>query len=228
MNFIHDRQELEQTLILMHHEGRSIRELCRQFQLGRNTVRRILRGHRQRRDNGHEVLTKRLRRASKLDGFNSEIKKLLEKYPTLTGLRMYEELKDRGYAGGISILRERLKKLRPPKREPVIRFETDPGRQGQMDWSPYTIPFTRMGKCQVQCFSYILGFSRRQYIDFTTHRDFYTLIRRHQDTFQYYGGVPKECLYDSEKTVVLRWECGRPVFNPAFTSYVITSFMWRR
>jgi hypothetical protein len=52
------------------------------------------------------------------------------------------------------------------------------------------------------------------------HRDFYTLIRRHQDTFQYYGGVPKECLYDNEKTVVLRWECGKPVFNPAFTSFI--------
>ncbi len=220
MNFIHNRQELEQALILMHREGRSIRELSRQFHLGRNTVRRILRAHAQRRDMGHDVLTKRLRRASKLDGFDSEIKKLLEKYPDMTGLRIYEELKEMGYAGGISILRERLKKLRPPKREPVIRFETDPGQQGQCDWSPYTISFTRIGKNQVQCFSYILGFSRRQYIDFTIHRDFYTLIRRHQDAFQYYGGVPKECLYDGEKTVVLRWECGRPVFNPAFTAFI--------
>jgi transposase len=220
MKFLQNRQELEQTLILLHHEGRSIRELSRQFQLGRNTIRRILRAQAQRRDRGHEVLTKRLRRASKLDGFDPEIKKLLNRYPDITGLRIYEELKEAGYAGGISILRERIKKLRIPKREPIIRFETEPGQQGQMDWSPYTIPFTRTGKCQVQCFSYILGFSRRQYIDFTTHRDFYSLIRRHQDAFQYYGGVPKECLYDSEKTVVLRWECGRPVFNPAFTAFI--------
>jgi transposase len=220
VNLIRNRQELEQALILMHHGGRSIRELCRQFHLGRNTVRRILRAHARRRDYGHDVLTKKLRRASKLDGFDSEIKKLLEKYPTMKGQRVYEELKQMGYPGGISILRERLKKLRPPKREPVIRFETEPGQQGQMDWSPYTIPFTRTGKSPVQCFSYILGFSRRQYIDFTLHRDFYTLIRRHQNAFQYYGGVPKECLYDNEKTVVLRWECGRPVFNPAFTAFI--------
>jgi transposase len=220
MKFLHNRQELEQTLILMYQEGRSIRELSRQFQLGRNTVRRILRAHAQRRNRGHDVLTKRLRRASKLDGFDPEIKKLLEKYPDITGLRIYEELKEAGYAGGISILRERLKKLRPPKREPVIRFETDPGQQGQMDWSPYTIPFTRTGKSQVQCFSYILGFSRRQYIDFTLHHDFYSLIRRHQDAFEYFGGVPRECLYDNDKTVVLRWECGRPVFNPAFTAFI--------
>ena len=220
MKFIHDRQELEHTLILMHQEGRSIRELCRHFHLGRNTIRRILRAHAQRRDMGHDLLTKRLTRASKLDEFDSQILKLLEKYPRITGVRIYEELKEAGYCGGISILRERLKKIRPPDREPVIRFETDPGQQGQMDWSPYTIPFIRSGKSQVQCFSYILGFSRRQYIDFTSHHDFYSLIRRHQDAFEYFGGVPRECLYDNEKTVVLRWECGKPVFNPAFTAFI--------
>jgi len=220
MKFIHDRKELEHTLILMHNEGRSIHELTRQFQMGRNRVRRILRGHESRRDSGHDLLVKKVKRASKLDDFEPEIKKLLEKYPYITGLRIYEELKERGYGGGISILRERLKTLRAPQREPVIRFETGKGRQGQMDWSPYRIPFTRAGKSEVQCFSYILGFSRRQYIDFTVRRDFHSLIRRHQDAFQHYGGVPKECLYDNEKTIVLRWECGRPVFNPAFTSFI--------
>lgn len=220
MRFLGNRQELEHTLILLHHEGNPIRELSRQFHLGRNAVRRILRAHAQRRDQGHELLTQRLKRASKLDGFEEQIQKLLDKYPKIKGVRIFEELKMAGYSGGISILRERLQKLRVPDREPVIRFETAPGQQGQMDWSPYTIPFTRTGKGQVQCFSYILGFSRRQYIDFTTRRDFYSLIRRHQDAFRYFGGVPKECLYDSEKTVVLRWECGRPVFNPAFTAFI--------
>ncbi|HBD07380.1 MAG TPA: IS21 family transposase [Syntrophobacteraceae bacterium] len=220
MTFLRNRQELEHALILMHQEGGSIRELSRAFHLGRNTVRRILRAHAQRRDVGHDLLTKRLTRASKLDRFDPEIKRLLDKYPGITGLRLYEELKEAGYPGGISIVRERLKTLRASDREPVIRFETEPGQQGQMDWSPYTISFTRTGKCQVQCFSYILGFSRRHYIDFTPHHDFYSLIRRHQDAFEYFGGVPRECLYDNEKTVVLRWECARPVFNPAFTAFI--------
>jgi len=166
------------------------------------------------------MLKKRLKRASKLDDFEPEIKRLIEKYPDMTGVRIHEELKGAGYTGGITILRERLLDLRAPCKEPVIRFETPPGLQGQMDWSPYAISFTRTDKATVQCFSYILGFSRRQYIDFTTRRDFFSLIRRHQDAFEYYKGVPKECLYDNEKTVVLRWEAGRPVFNPAFTAFI--------
>jgi transposase len=217
---IGSREEFEHTLIIMHNEGWGIRALSRHFKIGRNALRRILRAHADRRNCGHDVLKKRLKRTSKLDGFEPEIKKLLEKYPGLTGLRVYEEMKEAGYTGGISILRERLKKLRAPHKEPVMRFETEPGHQGQMDWSPYTIAFTRTGKSKVQCFSYILGFSRRQYIYFTVRHDFYSLIRRHQDAFQYFQGCPRECLYDNEKTIVLRWEAGRPVFNPAFTLFI--------
>jgi hypothetical protein len=66
----------------------------------------------------------------------------------------------------------------------------------------------------VLCFSYILGYSRRHYIDFTIDRKFFTLIRRHQDAFAHFEGVPKTCLYDGEKTVILRWEAGQPVYNP--------------
>ena len=213
------RDEFEQRLILLYHEGWSIRALCRHFGTSRNAVRRILRAHAHSREEGHEILQRRLPRGSKLDAFEPEIQKILESYPTITAIRLHEKLGELGYAGGITILRERLAAVRPRK-DPVRRFETPPGLQGQQDWSPYTIPFTRTGKGTVQCFSYILGFSRRQYLDFTTRRDFFTLIRRHQDAFEYYGGVPKECLYDCEKTVVLRWEAGKPVFNPAFTAFL--------
>jgi hypothetical protein len=95
-----------------------------------------------------------------------------------------------------------------------------PGSRGKWIGAPYTIPFTRTGKACVLCFSYILGFSRRQYIDFTANRKFFTLIRRHQDAFRHFEGVPKQCLYDGEKTVLLRWEAGRPVYNPAFIAFI--------
>lgn len=167
-----NRNELAHTIVIMHNEGFSIRALCRRFHMGKSRVRKILRDHEARRDSGHELLTKRIKRASKLDAYESVIKTTLEKYP------------------------------------------------GQMDWSPYKIKFIRAGNVTVQCFSYVLGFSRRQYIDFTLRHDFHTLVRRHQDAFSYFNGVPLECLYDNEKTVVLRWEAGRPVYNPAFAAFI--------
>jgi len=222
--YVRNREELVHLIITMHAEGWTIRALSRHFQMGRNTLRGILRKNATARNEGHDILAQKRKqtpRQSKLDPFVPTMKALLEQFPDITGERLYEELKIKGYVGGISILRGRLRDLRPkPKRDPVIRFETDPGVQGQMDWSPYTIPFTRTGKTQVLCFSYILGFSRRQYIDFTTNRKFFTLIRRHQDAFHHFEGVPKQCLYDGEKTVLLRWEAGRPVYNPAFIAFI--------
>ena len=130
--FIQNREELEQRLVIMKtQEGWSIRALARHFAVSRNLVRRILRKHEQRRDQGHDILLKdrpvrQTERASKLDAYQETIQRLLEKYPRITGQRLFEELRDAGYDGGISILRDRLRRLRPrPKKTPVIRFETE-------------------------------------------------------------------------------------------------------
>jgi transposase len=221
--YIRNREELEHTIILRHAEGCSLRSLSQHFGMARNTIRRIIRKNHSRRDQGHDVLAERkpIKRQSKLDPYMELMKRLIAQYPKITGVRLYEELTAHGFAGKKTIVTDCLRKIRPrPKREPVVRFETEPGRQGQMDWSPYTLRFTKDGKKTVQCYSYILGFSRRQHIDFTENRKFFTLIRRHQDTFAYFGGVAETCLYDGEKTVVLRWEAGRPVFNPAFVAFI--------
>lgn len=222
---IHSREELERLLVTMNREGWSIRKLTRHFCISRNMVRRILRKHAANRNQGHDIVREQIKqptlRPSKLDPFVEQIKELLKDFPKITAQRVYEEITAAGYAGGVSILRDRLRMLRPmPKKAPVVRFETEPGLQGQMDWSPYTLDFLRQGKTTINCFSYILGFSRRQYIDFTMRRDFFTLIRRHQDSFAHFNGSPRQCLYDNEKTVVLRWEAGRPVFNPSFASFI--------
>jgi len=135
--YVRNREELEHLIITMRAEGWTLRGLCRHFQMGRNTLRRILRKKDSERNEGHDILAQKRRQAprkSKLDPFLPAMKELLEKYPEITAKRLYEELSVQGYEGGISILRDRFRKLHPkPKRNPVMRFETDPGVQGQMD-----------------------------------------------------------------------------------------------
>lgn len=224
IEIIPDVAHVRLMVLTRHNEGWSIRCLSRHYGISRNRVRRILRTAETRRTECAPVLpcsNPHKRQARKIDDVVPVMKDLLTRYPTITGVRMLEELRVHGYRGGLTMLREQLALLRPSKRaDETIRFETDPGVQGQMDWSPYEIPFSRTGKTKVLCFSYILAFSRRQYIDFTMNRDFHTLIRRHRDAFEYFGGVPLQCLYDSEKTVVLRWEGGQPLFNPAFIDFI--------
>ena len=105
------------------------------------------------------IVARPIARKSKLDDFKPMIKRLLEQYPDMTGVRVHEELSENGFDGGPTIVKDYLRKIRPrPKKEPVVRFETEPGHQGQMDWSPYTLNFTRSGRQKVLCFSYIWAF----------------------------------------------------------------------
>ena len=57
--FVRSRQDLEHQIILMHAEGWGIRALSRHFNMGRNTIRRILRKNQEKRDKGHDVLDRR-------------------------------------------------------------------------------------------------------------------------------------------------------------------------
>lgn len=137
--FVRNRQDLEHQIILMHAEGWSIRALSRRFNMGRNTIRRILRKNQETRDKGHDVLDCRrpVARKSKLDDFKSMINGLLEKYPDITGVRVYEDLRENGFDGGQSIVKEYLRKIRPrPKKAPVVRFETPPGHQAKWTGVP--------------------------------------------------------------------------------------------
>jgi hypothetical protein len=96
---------------------------------------------------------------------------------------------------------------------------TAPGVQAQMDWATYEINFTIEGKRRVNLFSYILGYSRRQYIHFTESMDFETTMREHIKAFDHLGGVAAVCLYDNMKVVVTRWEDDAPIYNTRFLAF---------
>jgi hypothetical protein len=71
----------------------------------------------------------------------------------------------------------------------------------------------------VHLFSYVLGYSRRQYLRFVESQDFATTVREHVRAFTHLGGVAATCLYDNMKVVVTRYDGDEPVYNTRFLAF---------
>jgi transposase len=212
-------EELRNEIVRRRQGGASVRRIARDLGLARETVDNVIRRWEAQRDGG-AGRPSRPRRPSQVDPFNDLIRELLARYPDITIVRIFEELRSRGFRGGLTIVRERVLELRPPSlREPVIRFETPPGAQAQMDYSSYDIDFTGEGRRRVHLFSYLLGYSRRQYLRFVEAQDLATTLREHIRAFEHLGGVAATCLYDNMKVVVLRHGDEGPLYNPKFLAF---------
>jgi transposase len=168
------------------------------------TVRRLLRGP-----------AERPRRASKLDPFRPLITKRVCE-DGWTAVLVLEEIRALGYPGGSSVLKAFIRTLRPQAvRRPHLRFETAPGEQGQVDLSPYEVLLAGT-PTDVVCFSFVLGFSRWQYLHFFRRADAHAVCAGHVLAFAAAGGVPAEILYDRMKQVVLESHRHRVVLHPLF------------
>jgi hypothetical protein len=88
-----------------------------------------------------------------------------------------------------------------------------------MDYSTYDLDFTLEGRRRVHAFSYVLGYSRRQYLHFVEGQDFATTVRQHIRAFEHLGGVAATCLYDNMKVVVSGYDGDEPVYNPRFLAF---------
>jgi transposase len=209
-------------ILQLHQQGLSQRQIARQLHVSRDTVQRVLQQVAAARDDGAPAAlpASRSRPPRNLDAFTEVITQLLGRYPDLTARRLFEELLQRGFHGSYTTVWRRLQELRPAvPPPPVVRFETLPGRQAQMDYATYTIAFTATGPQRVQLFSYLLGYSRRQYLRFVQRQDFDTTVREHIAAFSHLGGVAAVCLYDNFKVVVQGYEDDEPIYNPRFLAF---------
>lgn len=216
-------EEMRNEIVRRRQEGVSLRQIAREVGMSRRTVARVL--ARVEAGRSGQVPVSRLpkppaRRARQLDEHEVFVQQLLQRYPSMTAVRVYQELRDRGFEGSYSTVRQRLRELRPqPTKEPVVRFETPMAFQAQMDFSTYDIDFSEEGRRRVYLFSYLLSYSRRAYMRFVEATDFTATIREHVRAFNYMGGVVTQVLYDNMKVVVLRHDDEGPLFNPRFLAF---------
>src|SRR5665648_494 len=215
-------ESLENTIITLHGKGWGIRRISGELFISRKRIRRVLVSNSVSRDTTPgEVITPKKKTQSKLDPYKELNAERLDKHNNITGERVYEHLKEKGYDGKTTILRDYLKNIRQSgSKTPVRLTETDPGQRAAHDWSDYNIRFTTTGKTErVTFFSYILSYCRRQHIEVVNDKRQKTLLRALINAFIYLDGVPKEIRSDNQKACVDYWESGRPAFNSRYLEF---------
>ena len=178
---------------VLSRQGKGIREIARMLAVSRNTLRRYPRS---------EGLPRyaRAARPSKLDPYRNYLAERAKSAAPdwIPATVLLREIRRLGYRGGYSTLKDYLATMRPVATpEPVIRFEADPGRQMQADFA--TI---RRGRDRLAVFIATLGWSRATYVEFVSDERLETLLGCHEHAFYFFGGVPREVLYDNMRTVV--------------------------
>ncbi|MFN8559744.1 MAG: IS21 family transposase, partial [Dehalococcoidia bacterium] len=193
--------------------GVAISEIARRTGYDRKTIRRI------RDQPGPPLPQGRAPRPSVLDPYAPYLRQRVAD-GVCNATKLYSEIQRQGYSGGVAIVRRFIHPLRP--RIPVLveRFETPPGWQGQVDWAACGRLWHDGRLHPLSAFVLTLGYSRRQYVEFTVRQDMETFLRCHVHAFHYFAGLPAELLYDNLKTAVdHRLADGAVVWNPRFRDF---------
>ncbi len=203
------------TIKILHEQGKSQRAIAKQLGISRNTVKKHL-----LQDINEPAYQSRPETPHKLSPFKHYIKGRIESaLPIhLSAVVIMREIKELGYDGGITRLRQHLVQLRGSQVAPeVVRFETAPGKQMQVDWGQM-----RGGKKPIHAFVAVLGFSRALFVYFTDNMRYETLEQCHRLAFNYFQGIPEDVWYDNMKTVVLErnaFGVGHHRFHPQFYQF---------
>jgi transposase len=199
-------------IVSMHKAGASISRIAREFGISRNTVKATL-----RRDGPPEYHRKPM--PSKLDPYKDYVRERLREFPELSVRRLFDEISALGYAGGISILKDFTRPYRVPRKHTVVRFETPPGEQAQVDYAELGIHEIHGLPTRVYAFTMVLSFSRCLYVEFAESCATDAFLSAHARAFAYFGGMPRRVLYDNAKVVALVHSRTVVTFNEALMDF---------
>jgi transposase len=163
-------------------KGNSKRQIAKLLKINRRTVTKKL-----QETEYSNPISKTILRVSILEPYKAYIRDFISKSNyRIPYSVILEDIKELGYPGSRSILQEFL-----------IRFETEPGEQLQVDWSTL-----RKGRQPIYAFVATMGYSRQTFVYFTDNMIAEILIMCHEQAFLFFGGITKTILYDNMATIV--------------------------
>ena len=151
-----------------------------------------------------------------LDRYIPFVDETLARHPRLVSTRILDMLVERGYTGSLRSLRRYVRDARPsPKSEVFLRVETLPGEQAQVDWA-HVGALTILGsKRPLWAFVIVLAYSRAMWAELVLDMGIESLRRSLVRAAAFFGGSPRQWLFDNAKTIVVERSGDAVRFHPA-------------
>lgn len=212
------KAEIQAQILSLHYgEGKSARAISQILGINRRSVARVI-----ERRAVRLAPSGQRKRDSLLDPYKPQIDELMIRDPFIAAVTVHQRMGEQGFIGGLTIVRDYMKKKRQTKvkpREAFLKLEFASGQTAQVDWGEFGNPFHDGVK--IHCFVMVLCYSRMIYIEFTRTEKFETFIRCHENAFKYFGSkVPLECWYDNLASAVTERMGGLIRFNSRFFQYM--------
>jgi len=212
----------EKRVLLRHYleRGLSKSSIARQLGISRRTVYHWIKTGQLDRELDDLAVSYGPRRPmpSKLDPYKAMIRARLQSYPRLSATRLHAEVQAAGYPGSYTQVKRYVRKVRPQApADPVVRFETPPGKQAQVDFAEFRMPWGKRYALLV-----VLGWSRFSWIGFYPRQTMRVLVDGLEAAFRAFGGVPEELLFDQMKAVIVddrRTDGGQLIENSEFLRF---------
>ena len=158
------------------------------------------------------------KRGSRLDPYKGQVVRWLDTHP-YSAQQIFQRLREAGFPGGVSIVKDYVRQIRPPKQKAFLKISFAAGEAAQVDWGEYgtiTVGGTRR---KLSFFLMVLCYSRMAYLEFTVSQTMEHFLGCHERAFAVLG-VPTRIMVDNLKSAVLRRLTGTaPVFNPRYVDY---------
>lgn len=162
-------------ILIMKEKGMSERSMARKLGISRNTVRKYLANPMPVRSNAHPQ-----KRETILDDYIEYIQTTLKDpdEPLYTATRIYDKISAMGYDGSYETVKCKVREIKNELcRIAYIRFETEPGRQAQVDFAEFQVEYPDGSVEKYYMFAMILGYSRGMYVELLKKCDMTTFLK---------------------------------------------------
>jgi transposase len=158
-------------------------------------------------------------RRSLLDPFKPIVTRLLDTHP-YSAQQIFQRLREQGYQGGITILRDYVRRIRPTKLPVYLKLQFAAGECAQADWGSMGTVTVDGTQRRLSFFVMVLAHSRQMYVEFSVSQTMEHFLTFHEHAFAAFGGIPGKVMVDNLKSAVLRRLVGvAPVLNPRYVDY---------